>query len=267
MARPLCISSRAGRGPQGPRPQLQELAPPLRASSRNRLYNPPMTYKVMARKWRPRSFDTLVGQDHVVRALTHALDTQRLHHAWLFTGTRGAWRKPRCRASWPNQLNCETGIASRSLAACAARRCWKSMQGRFVDYLQELDAASRPRRREMTQLPGAGGLRAGALVASRSYMIRRSHAHADRARLQRHAQDAGRAAGARQVHAGHHRSAEDRCTVLSRCLQFNLKQMPADSIVGHLQAVAGSRRRGLRSAGPAAGSGRRPPAPCATRCR
>ena len=54
-----------------------------------RLYNPAMTYLVLARKWRPRSFDTLVGQDHVVRALTHALDTQRLHHAWLFTGTRG----------------------------------------------------------------------------------------------------------------------------------------------------------------------------------
>jgi len=62
-----------------------------------------MTYLVLARKWRPRTFETLVGQDHVVRALSHALTTQRLHHAWLFTGTRG-WVKQHFHVFWLSRL-------------------------------------------------------------------------------------------------------------------------------------------------------------------
>ena len=68
-----------------------------------------MTYQVLARKWRPKRFDTLVGQEHVVRALTHALETQRLHHAYLFTGTRGVGKTTLARIL-AKALNCETGI-------------------------------------------------------------------------------------------------------------------------------------------------------------
>src|SRR3546814_20585176 len=97
-----------------------------------------MTYLVLARKWRPRSFETLIGQDHVVRALTHALSTQRLHHAWLFTGTRGVGKTTLSRIL-AKSLNCETGITATPCGTC--RTCNKIDARRFVDYI-ELDAAS-----------------------------------------------------------------------------------------------------------------------------
>ena len=107
-----------------------------------------MTYLVLARKWRPRSFDTLIGQDHVVRALTHALSTQRLHHAWLFTGTRGVGKTTLSRIL-AKSLNCETGITATPCGVC--RACTEIDSGRFVDYL-DLDAASNCGVDEMTQL-------------------------------------------------------------------------------------------------------------------
>ena len=107
-----------------------------------------MSYLVLARKWRPRSFDTLVGQDHVVRALTHALNTQRLHHAWLFTGTRGVGKTTLSRIL-AKALNCETGITSTPCGIC--RACTEIDSGRFVDYV-ELDAASNRGVDEMTSL-------------------------------------------------------------------------------------------------------------------
>ena len=107
-----------------------------------------MTYQVLARKWRPRSFDTLIGQDHVVRALTHALDTQRLHHAWLFTGTRGVGKTTLSRIL-AKALNCEQGVSATPCGQC--RACVEIDQGRFVDYV-ELDAASNRGVDEMTQL-------------------------------------------------------------------------------------------------------------------
>src|SRR5690606_34838728 len=123
-----------------------------------------MTYLVLARKWRPRSFETLIGQDHVVRALTHALSTQRLHHAWLFTGTRGVGKTTLSRIL-AKSLNCETGITPTPCGVC--RACTEIDSGRFVDYV-ELDAASNRGVDEMTQLlyravlsPGAGDLRVG----------------------------------------------------------------------------------------------------------
>lgn len=217
----------------------RKLDRPFRASLRNRLYNPPMTYLVLARKWRPRSFDTLVGQDHVVRALTHALDTQRLHHAWLFTGTRGVGKTTLSRIL-AKSLNCETGITSKPCGVC--RACTEIDSGRFVDYL-ELDAASNRGVEEMTQLleqavyaPGAGRFKV--------YMIDEVHmltGHAFNAMLKTLEEP--------PPHVKFILATTDPqkipVTVLSRCLQFNLKQMPADSIVGHLQAVLGQESVGF----------------------
>jgi len=192
-----------------------------------------MTYLVLARKWRPRSFDTLVGQDHVVRALTHALQTQRLHHAWLFTGTRGVGKTTLSRIL-AKSLNCETGITPTPCGQC--RACTEIDSGRFVDYL-ELDAASNRGVEEMTQLleqavysPGAGRFKV--------YMIDEVHmltGHAFNAMLKTLEEP--------PPHVKFILATTDPqkipVTVLSRCLQFNLKQMPPDAIVGHLQNVLG----------------------------
>ena len=190
-----------------------------------------MTYLVLARKWRPRSFDTLVGQDHVVRALTHALQTQRLHHAWLFTGTRGVGKTTLSRLL-AKSLNCETGITATPCGKC--RACVEIDEGRFVDYV-ELDAASNRGVDEMTQLleqavyaPGAGRFKV--------YMIDEVHmltGHAFNAMLKTLEEP--------PAHVKFILATTDPqkipVTVLSRCLQFNLKQMTADAIVSHLQGV------------------------------
>src|SRR5574337_2190704 len=78
-----------------------------------------MVYQVLARKWRPKSFETLVGQEHVVRALTHALATGRLHHAYLFTGTRGVGKTTISRIL-AKSLNCETGVTPTPCGQCEA---------------------------------------------------------------------------------------------------------------------------------------------------
>ena len=190
-----------------------------------------MSYLVLARKWRPRSFDTLVGQDHVVRALTHALTTQRLHHAWLFTGTRGVGKTTLSRIL-AKALNCETGITATPCGVCQA--CTEIDEGRFVDYL-ELDAASNRGVEEMTQLleqavysPGSGRFKV--------YMIDEVHmltGHAFNAMLKTLEEP--------PPHVKFILATTDPqkipVTVLSRCLQFNLKQMPGEAIVGHLENV------------------------------
>src|SRR5665647_283360 len=98
-----------------------------------------MSYQVLARKWRPKSFASLVGQEHVVRALTHALTNQRLHHAYLFTGTRGVGKTTLARIL-AKCLNCETGIQASPCGICSP--CQSIDSGRFLDLI-EVDAASR----------------------------------------------------------------------------------------------------------------------------
>jgi len=192
-----------------------------------------MTYLVLARKYRPRSFDTLIGQDHVVRALTHALSTQRLHHAWLFTGTRGVGKTTLSRIL-AKSLNCETGITATPCGQC--RACTEIDAGRFVDYV-ELDAASNRGIDDMTQLleqavyaPGAGRFKV--------YMIDEVHmltGPAFNAMLKTLEEP--------PPHVKFILATTDPqkipVTVLSRCLQFNLKQMPIDAIVQHLRQVLG----------------------------
>ena len=98
-----------------------------------------LSYQALARTWRPRAFDQLVGQEHVRRALVHALDAERLHHAYLFTGTRGVGKTTIARI-FAKSLNCETGVTSTPCGECSA--CLDIDDGRFVDLL-EVDAASR----------------------------------------------------------------------------------------------------------------------------
>lgn len=190
-----------------------------------------MTYLVLARKWRPRSFDTLIGQDHVVRALTHALETQRLHHAWLFTGTRGVGKTTLSRLL-AKSLNCETGITANPCGHC--RACVEIDEGRFVDYV-ELDAASNRGVDEMTQLLEQA-VYAPSVGRFKVYMIDEVHmltGHAFNAMLKTLEEP--------PAHVKFILATTDPqkipVTVLSRCLQFNLKQMTADAIVGHLQGV------------------------------
>jgi DNA polymerase-3 subunit gamma/tau len=107
-----------------------------------------MSYQVLARKWRPRGFGSLVGQEHVVRALRHALEQKRLHHAYLFTGTRGVGKTTLARIL-AKCLNCETGITAEPCGKCSA--CVEIDGGRFVDLL-EVDAATNTKVDEMRQL-------------------------------------------------------------------------------------------------------------------
>ena len=190
-----------------------------------------MSYLVLARKYRPRNFDTLVGQEHVVRALTHALDTQRLHHAWLFTGTRGIGKTTLSRIL-AKALNCETGITSKPCGVCEA--CVAIDHDRFVDYI-EMDAASNRGVDDMQQLLEQA-VYAPTNARFKVYMIDEVHmltTHAFNAMLKTLEEP--------PEYIKFILATTDPqklpVTVLSRCLQFNLKQMPPPQIIGHLEDI------------------------------
>ena len=196
-----------------------------------------MTYQVLARKWRPRDFRTLVGQDHVVRALTHALQQKRLHHAYLFSGTRGVGKTTIARIL-AKALNCigpdgKGDITATPCNACPVCRAIDA--GRFVDYI-EMDAASNRGVDEMTQLlERAAYSPADARV--KVYMIDEVHmltTHAFNAMLKTLEEPPDYV----KFILATTDPQKIPVTVLSRCLQFNLKQMTVPAIAGHLGQIA-----------------------------
>jgi DNA polymerase III subunit gamma/tau len=190
-----------------------------------------MSYQVLARKYRPKSFETLVGQDHVVRALTNALDQQRLHHAYLFTGTRGVGKTTLARIL-AKSLNCETGITSKPCGICNA--CTEIDRGRFVDLL-EVDAASNTQVDAMRDLldnaqyaPTVGRFKV--YIIDEVHMLSKSAFNAMLKTLEEppaHVKFILATTDPQKVPV----------TVLSRCLQFNLRQMASLTISEHLQNV------------------------------
>ncbi|MFO0153001.1 MAG: DNA polymerase III subunit gamma/tau [Burkholderiales bacterium] len=195
-----------------------------------------MSYLVLARKYRPRRFDQLVGQEHGVRALTHALEQQRLHHAYLFTGTRGVGKTTLSRIL-AKALNCmgadgQGGITATPCGVCEA--CTAIDAGRFVDYV-EMDAASNRGVEEMTSLLDKA-VYAPSAARFKVYMIDEVHMlsnHAFNAMLKTLEEP--------PPHLKFILATTDPqkvpVTVLSRCLQFNLKQMPPAHIVEHLAQI------------------------------
>ena len=107
-----------------------------------------MSYQVLARKWRPKTFTEMVGQEHVLKALVNALDDDRLHHAYLFTGTRGVGKTSIARL-FAKSLNCQDGVSSQPCGQCGA--CVEIAEGRFVDLI-EVDAASRTKVEDTREL-------------------------------------------------------------------------------------------------------------------
>jgi DNA polymerase-3 subunit gamma/tau len=190
-----------------------------------------MSYQVLARKWRPRSFDTLVGQEHVVKALSHALDSGRLHHAYLFTGTRGVGKTTIARIL-AKSLNCETGVSSKPCGVCSS--CVEIDGGRFVDLI-EVDAATNTKVDQMRDLldnavysPTRG--RYKVFVIDEVHMLSNSAFNAMLKTLEEppeHIKFILATTDPQKIPV----------TVLSRCLQFNLKQMPLGHIVTHMTSI------------------------------
>lgn len=197
-----------------------------------------MSYQVLARKYRPKNFDTLVGQEHVVRALTHALDSRRLHHAYLFTGTRGVGKTTLSRIL-AKSFNClgadgKGDITASPCGVCEA--CVAIDSGRFVDYI-EMDAASNRGVDEMAQLLEQA-VYAPSNARFKVYMIDEVHMLTNTA-----FNSMLKTLEEPPEHVKFILATTDPqkipVTVLSRCLQFNLKQMPPGHIISHLENILG----------------------------
>ena len=190
-----------------------------------------MSYQVLARKWRPRNFSELAGQEHVQRALINALESERLHHAFLFTGTRGVGKTTIARIL-AKSLNCEKGISATPCGECSA--CREINEGRFIDLI-EVDAASKTKVEDTRDLlenvqyaPTRGRYKV--------YLIDEVHmlsTHSFNALLKTLEEP--------PPHVKFLLATTDPqklpVTILSRCLQFNLKRLPADLIAEHLEKI------------------------------
>ena len=195
-----------------------------------------MSYKVLARKWRPGSFTDVVGQQHILQSLSHALDSDRLHHALLFTGTRGVGKTTIARIL-AKALNCEEGISSTPCGKCAS--CMAVDEGRFIDLI-EVDAASRTKvddTRELLDnvqyLPTSG--RYKVYLIDEVHMLSRSSFNALLKTLEEppdHVKFLLATTDPQKLPV----------TVLSRCLQFNLKRLDPDQIKSQLVRILESEK-------------------------
>jgi len=195
-----------------------------------------MAYQVLARKWRPMQFDQVVGQQHVLEPLFHALEQQRLHHAYLFTGTRGVGKTTIARIL-AKALNCEQGVSAHPCGECQS--CQEIEQGRFVDLI-EVDAASRTKVEDTRELldnvqyrPTRGRYKV--------YLIDEVHM------LSRHSFNALlKTLEEPPEHVKFLLATTDPqklpVTVVSRCLQFNLRALDREQIVGQLAHVLGQEK-------------------------
>ena len=190
-----------------------------------------MSYQVLARKWRPQFFKDMVGQEHVLRALINALDNQRLHHAYLFTGTRGVGKTTIARIL-AKCLNCEQGITSEPCGTCDS--CVEITEGRFVDLI-EVDAASRTKVEDTREIldnvqyaPTRGRFKV--YLIDEVHMLSNSSFNALLKTLEEpppHVKFLLATTDPQKLPA----------TVLSRCLQFSLKNMTPERIVGYLKTI------------------------------
>ena len=192
-----------------------------------------MSYQVLARKWRPRDFSGLVGQEHVVRALTNGLAEGRLHHAFLFTGTRGVGKTTIARIL-AKALNCREGVSATPCGQC--EHCVAIDEGRFVDLL-EIDAASRTKVDDTREIldnvqyaPARGRYKV--------YLIDEVHmlsTHSFNALLKtleeppEHVKFVLATTDPQKIPV----------TILSRCMQFNLRRLSVEEIAGQLEAILG----------------------------
>lgn len=190
-----------------------------------------MSYLALARKWRPRTFSQLVGQDHINKALINALNLQRLHHAYLFTGTRGVGKTSIARIL-AKSLNCEKGISSEPCLQCNI--CNAIEQGRFIDLI-EIDGASKTRVEDTRDLLDNVQY-APAIGRFKIYLIDEVHM------LSQHSFNALlKTLEEPPAHVKFILATTDPqklpVTVLSRCLQFNLKHLATELISQHLQLI------------------------------
>ena len=190
-----------------------------------------MSYLVLARKWRPKNFSETVGQEHVLQALINALDSERLHHAYLFSGTRGVGKTTIARIL-AKALNCETGITSSPCCKCSA--CVEIDEGRFVDLI-EVDAASRTKVDDTRELldnvqyaPAIGRFKV--YLIDEVHMLSKSSFNALLKTLEEP-----------PPHIKFLLATTDPqklpVTVLSRCLQFNLKRLMPTLIKDRLSHI------------------------------